>query len=233
MIDWAAQVRLHGGDAARLPDGFADWYGAINVAEPTRGNNLRRFANYMEHGTLSRLRNEAGHLTAAPEEVDHDPDVESENECYDRYDVTSYAELSVSELKERDEYVAQIRQARAMAISSGHRYGALLEDGAPADALEDARNQAQLDYDTLVDTVNEANDWIDGIRERIDWSIDEVSHMSASAHDSIVVDELQGWKDSLESIAFAPHVRFDEEFDRRRYDLEIDVSPLREMQTEI
>jgi hypothetical protein len=178
------------------------------------------------------LRGQNGHLAAAPADIDHGPDVEAEEKEYDRCDVSSHAELSASELQEGDDIVSDIVQARAMAISSGHRYGSVLEDGAAAETIEEARRQAQLDYDGLVESIEQANDWIDVVRDRIDWSTDEVSHMTASAHNSTVVEELQEWKDSFEEVEPIEAVRFDENFNRHKYDIEVDLSPLRDMHQE-
>lgn len=222
LVAWAADAAQHEGKRESLPADIKPWYDGIAGEPRIKDNNLRRFAHYIEHGTLSRLRGEEGHL--GQQYVDSE-----EFEPTSLFDISQYAELSADELATRDDLVERIKAARSLAVSSAQRFNRALERNEREEELSDKRDSAQHDYESLRDAVQEANDWIQWVRNGIESGIDEVSHLTPDAHDSYAVDEMQAWINSLDDIEELPDIAFDGTVEIP----DVDLSPLTDMQVEI
>lgn len=178
LANWAGNAPEHRGDPAALPPELREWFDALG---DWKYGNVPRFADYLSHGTLSRLRNQPGHLVPA---VAYD--VEYDEPPYDYGDdwLEEIFTLNVDEVSARDEIVTRIERAEF------HLEQARL--------TEDAENRDILlhnAWDEYVSAVEDLNEWIESTKCRILNDRDEMHAAVLGSHDSEASWGMTAWAD--------------------------------------
>lgn len=182
LVDWARAAEVHGGAYESMPAALQQRFAHLG---DWKYANLKRFAHYLEHGTLSALRGENGHLApnvAVP--------FDDEGGYYDEeYWLDGLTSLDEDQLFERDEAIWNIERAEFR----------LQQARLVADEDERA-NQVEARWDDYVEAIEALNSWIETTRQRILANQNEVHERFQQGHDSQLSANLGAWADEFEEV---------------------------------
>lgn len=179
LITWSADARRHGGSAAFLPQGLDEWYQALNGN--TKERNLRRFATYLLHGTISAARGLPGYL---PER--YDPPVDDVAE--EAIEPDPQTEIPSDEIYDRAYIIWKADQAYESLIA--------------AIGVDD--EGASEHWTSLQAAINDLNEWIDGVRSSILSDEEEYRIWYPDGHDRAMSHELVEWASHFSEIPELP-----------------------------
>ncbi|MBD5654655.1 MAG: hypothetical protein IAI50_05680 [Candidatus Eremiobacteraeota bacterium] len=208
LVNWAADVFLNKGDTATFTGDLRDWYEKVNV--PGKSANLKRFANYLTHGTLSALVEAPGHLSPGVR-VDgsesHSGDLE-EDWRPDLWTVDDFR-LSADRLHERDKRLgsaesSELRLTEALALPDG---------------TADYETRVAAAWDEYSRALEKLNDWITSTRVFIRERLDDYCSSAPGAHDSTIAAALAAWADGYEEIVLPREMPYDFAKDPIRWQL--------------
>lgn len=182
IVEWATSAPLRGGAYDTLP---ADLQERFERLGGWKFANVPRFAEYLSHGTLSRLRNENGHLAARVAF-----DAEYEEPYYDDEAdfVESIANLDTDQLRDRDEALWQVERAE-FHLDQARRSNAYNRQ----ERIEEAWHE-------YVEAIEWLNQWISETSRRILADRDEMHEQYVGSHDGQLSANLTAWADEFEEI---------------------------------
>ncbi|MHB1549571.1 MAG: hypothetical protein ACYCX6_00020 [Vulcanimicrobiaceae bacterium] len=186
LVQWAGAVTEHRGNYDTLPgqlqarfDPLPDW----------KFPNLERFAEYLEHGTLSLLRGEEGHLVANVARAPEDEEPYYDDQEYFLEGITS---LDADQLYERDELIWHVERAEFRLTQAR-----LVVD-------EDERAaQIEAYWQEYIEAIEALNEWIEDTRRRILAGRDDMHERYLGSHDGQLSANLTGWADEFEPVDFS------------------------------
>jgi len=187
LVAWAAEAPQNGGDVGTLPTDLAAWFASVTV--PKKDAQVKRFANYLSHGTISAVEDHAGHL---PEKIALLEDERPEDDWdiyFDNWDAERFG-LSDEQIADRDIALAAVDRAEF------HLRQALRRDGTGV-APDVAVNTAWQEF---LDALSDLNYWIETTRCGILGTRDEFHTSSPDAHDSEASVGMSAWADEFDEI---------------------------------
>lgn len=184
LTEWASGVVNHGGQYDTLP---ANVLAKFDSIPGWKYGNIKRFADYLDHGTLSRLRDEYGHL-----DINVAADLGHEEYDYDDSEdfLARITSLHEEQLYERDELMRHVERAEF------HLNQARLDPDA-----EERASRIDNAWDEYVEAVEALNEWIEETRKRILAGQDDLHERFHGSHDGQMSWNLSAWADQFEPIA--------------------------------
>ncbi len=182
FVRWAGGAPQHQGAYETLPAGVRE---SIDRLGDWKYANISRFAEYLSHGTLSRMHNQNGHLKAGVAFEDYEePYYDDEADLLQR--ITS---LDPEQLYDRDEAIIRIEHAELSLLDAR---------AAPeSDERDDFIEAAWREYTEAIENLNY---WIEDARKAILAGRDEMHETIAGSHNSDLSAKLTGWADECEQI---------------------------------
>lgn len=184
LVEWANDAPRSGGTYDTLPEELqkrfiplGDWKYA----------NVSRFAEYLAHGTLAKLRNEDGHLAAA---VTFGADYEEPYYDDEADLIDSIAGLDTDQLRDRDEAMWQVERAEFH-----------LNQARLIRALAERDEQIEAAWQEYTEAIEALNLWIEQTRRGILAGRDEMHERYLGSHDGELSANLTAWADEFEEIA--------------------------------
>jgi hypothetical protein len=187
LVAWAGDVDKNDGEYTTLPKPVQVSFEHLG---DFKAGNLERFAKYLDHGTLSRMRCESGQLPAG---------VSFEQEYDDREDPDDGAFYVLTSLDEdaifdRDTMLQQVEVAEFHLIQSRLPHH--------EDDDEARTNRIDLAWENYRKAVSDLNYWIEQTRNRILGAQDHVHEFNPYGHDTQLSANLGGWADEFEEVEF-------------------------------
>jgi hypothetical protein len=186
LVAWAADFGENAGNYESLPGIIQERFARLG---DWKKGNLKRFSGYLSHGTISVVFGN----TLAAETVDFDddydePEYDTAEPEYDFGRISDLTELSESELSERNEIMVETLRIEA----------ALRKARISLDGQRDA-DLISL-WEDYVDIVDNLNQWIERIRNRILEGRDAMHESILGSHDGQLSADLTGWADEFDEV---------------------------------
>jgi hypothetical protein len=185
LVTWAADAPTHGGTFDSLPEDLQARFGHLG---DWKYSNFPRFAEYLSHGTLSRLAGRNGHL--APNvtfEADYEePVYDDEADLLEQ--ITS---LNTDQLNERDDALSLVERAEfRLQQAQLHEYEDEDEQTAHIDNM----------WQEYIEAVEMLNQWIVDTRRSIIAGRDEMIERILGSHDGEMSVDLTVWADEFDEV---------------------------------
>lgn len=187
LVGWAANVEENAGAYETLPASMKASFAHLGGFKVS---NLERFAKYLDHGTLSRMRGELGQL---PERVTFEYEYD-DREDLDNNDFSLFTTLGEDVLYDRDAALNQVEVAESRLIQ------ARISDHDDDD--KERTDRVDLAWENYREAVYELNSWIERTRNRILGTQNDLHESSVSGHDSQLSANLGCWADEFEEVEF-------------------------------
>lgn len=183
LVTWASDAPARDSTYDTLPEGLQERFAHLGA---WKHDNIRRFADYLSHGTLSRLAGENGHLAAGVDLQYAYEEPEYDDEADLIQDITA---LDADELNARDEALWQVERAEF------HLGQARL---APESATR--KEQIESAWQEYVEALEDLNLWIEETYKRILAGRDDMHERLLGSHDSQISSNLTAWADEFEAL---------------------------------
>ncbi len=187
LVAWAAAAPRNGGEVATLPPDVAPWF--VSIAVPKKDAQIKRFANYLAHGTISALDGGPGHLQARVALVEDECAEDDWDIYFHNWDAERFR-LSDEEIADRDIALASVERAEFRLRQALYHGGSV---GAPDVAVD-------ASWQEFLEALSDLNYWIETTRAGILATRDEFHTSSPDAHDSEASVGMTAWADEYDAI---------------------------------
>jgi hypothetical protein len=152
LVEWASRALEHHGSPDSLPTGFLEWFNGLNGQDKQKRANLRRFATYLHHGTITALRETGGYFS---DEFDIEG-VKFGREYF--YDLSDIGRLTEQDVRDRNALVDAIESRLRIYVSTAQRWDSLSRTSRDNMEFEEVRSWLERDYEDLEEVIASAND---------------------------------------------------------------------------
>ena len=187
LVEWAKGYEKNAGDYKTLPTALSYRFDSLPHLDSFKAPQLERFANYLDHGTLSRMRDVPGHLTSTAVFASPHVDFEYDEESDFLERVTS---LDDDRLMERDRLLNELETSEERLVNARRQ------------REDDETDHVDVAMDNYCDAIANLNYWIEDTRTMITAGIDDVIERYEKGQDLQLTSNISAWAEEFEEVGY-------------------------------